>query len=112
MADTAPYLAHLLDLPLRPGEAGITKVDAGRAPEPLRRGDPPAPPRAGRASGPLVLVCEDIHWADPASVDVARQLMPLASQLPILFVGALRAEMDSRRLGAHRRRRASCSATR
>jgi predicted ATPase len=42
-----------------------------------------------------VVVCEDIHWADPASIDVARQLMPLAAQLPILFVAAMRAETDS-----------------
>ena len=26
---------------------------------------------------PIVLVCEDIHWADPASVDVMVQLLPL-----------------------------------
>jgi len=47
------------------------------------------------AERPLVLVCEDIHWADPASTAVAGQLMPLASQLPILFLAAMRAEMDS-----------------
>jgi predicted ATPase len=42
-----------------------------------------------------VLVCEDLHWADAASIGVAAQLMPLATQLPILFVAAMRAEMDS-----------------
>ena len=42
-----------------------------------------------------MVVCEDIHWADPASIDVARQLMPLAGQLPILFVAAMRAETDA-----------------
>ena len=47
------------------------------------------------ARGPVVVVCEDIHWADPASIDVARQLMPLAAQLPILFVAAMRAETDA-----------------
>ena len=44
---------------------------------------------------PVVLVCEDIHWADPASVEVIRMVMPLAAQLPVLFIGALRAETDS-----------------
>jgi predicted ATPase len=47
------------------------------------------------ARGPVVLVCEDLHWADPASIDVARQVMPLAAQLPVLFLAALRAETDS-----------------
>ena len=45
--DTAPYLAHLLGLPLRPGEAIQTEV-AGRSPEPLHRRDPPAPARPCR----------------------------------------------------------------
>ena len=45
--------------------------------------------------GPTVVVLEDIHWADPASIDAVRQLIPLAAQLPILFVGVLRAESDA-----------------
>ena len=46
--DTAVYLADLLGLPLRPG--GDPDRSAGRTPEPLHRGDAPAPARAGRAS--------------------------------------------------------------
>jgi class 3 adenylate cyclase len=91
--DTAPYLADLLGLPLRPGE-GI-QIDA---PEVLQSRYVAATHRLLRglaARGPVVVVCEDIHWADPASIDVARQLMPLAAQLPILFVAAMRAETDS-----------------
>jgi predicted ATPase len=42
-----------------------------------------------------VAVCEDLHWADPASIAVVTQVMPLATQLPILFVAAMRAETDS-----------------
>jgi class 3 adenylate cyclase len=94
IADTAPYLAHLLSLPLRPDEAerenlGPDTIQAryGAAVHRLLRAV------AGR--GPVVLVCEDLHWADPASIDVAAQVMPLATQLPVLFVGALRAETDS-----------------
>jgi predicted ATPase len=44
---------------------------------------------------PVVLVCEDMHWADQASVDVMGQLLPLAVQSRVLFVAALRAETDS-----------------
>jgi class 3 adenylate cyclase len=91
--DTAPYLADLLGLPLRPGE-GI-QIDS---PEVLQSRYVAATHRLLRglaARGPVVVVCEDIHWADPASIDVARQLMPLAAQLPILFVAAMRAETDS-----------------
>jgi predicted ATPase len=51
--------------------------------------------RALSSRGPLVLVCEDLHWADPASVDVARQLLAVIPQLPVLFVGAMRSETDT-----------------
>jgi hypothetical protein len=91
--DTGVYLADLLGLPLRPGEAIQTE-----APDVLQGRYIAATHRLLRglaARGPVVVVCEDIHWADPASIDVARQLMPLAGQLPILFVAALRAETDA-----------------
>jgi len=93
VADTAAYLADLLGLPLRPGETIQTDV-----PEVLQSRYAAATHRllrAHAARGPLVLVCEDLHWADPASIAVTRQVMPLATQLPILFVGAMRAETDS-----------------
>lgn len=83
----------MLGLPLRPGEAVQTEV-----PDVLQGRYIAATHRLLRglaARGPVVAVCEDIHWADPASIDVARQLMPLAAQLPILFVAAMRAETDS-----------------
>lgn len=93
VADTAPYLADLLGLPLRADETIQTEV-----PEVLQGRYAAATHRLLRAfaaRGPLVLVCEDLHWSDPASIEVTRQIMPLAAQLPILFVGAMRAEMDS-----------------
>ncbi len=94
IADTAPYLAHLLALPLRPDEAAQKNLD----PESVQGRYVAATHRLLRslaARGPVVLVCEDLHWADPASIDVARQVLPLATQHPILFVTALRAERDS-----------------
>jgi class 3 adenylate cyclase len=94
LADTAPYLAHLLGLPLRPDEEAVTRV----TPEVLQGRYVAATHRLLRtmaAEQAVVLVCEDLHWADASSIAVAGQLMPLATQLPILFVAALRAEMDS-----------------
>jgi class 3 adenylate cyclase len=91
--DTAVYLADLLGLPLRPGETVQIQ-----APDVLQSRYIAATHRLLRglaAHGPVVVVCEDIHWADPASIDVTRQIMPLAAQLPILFVAAMRAETDA-----------------
>lgn len=93
-ADTAPYLAHLLSLPMRPEEVERGNLD----PETTQGRYIAATHRLLRAvseKGPMIVVCEDLHWADPASVEVARQLMPLAAQLPILFIGALRGETDT-----------------
>jgi predicted ATPase len=92
-ADTGTYLAHLLGLPLRSDET--IKTDA---PDVLQSRYIAAIHRLLRGlstRGTVVLVCEDLHWADSASIDVARNLMALATQLPILFVAAMRAEADS-----------------
>jgi class 3 adenylate cyclase len=92
--DTAPYLAHLLALPLRPEEAERANLE-GATVQARYVAAAHRLLRALAARGPVVLVCEDLHWADPASIEVVRQLLPLASQLPILFLAALRADTDS-----------------
>jgi class 3 adenylate cyclase len=94
VADTAPYLAHLLGLPVRPDEATRTAVEPAVMQARYVAGTHRVL-RSLAANSPVVIVCEDIHWADPASIAVATQVMPLASQLPILFVAALRRETDS-----------------
>ncbi|QTR01698.1 AAA family ATPase [Saccharothrix algeriensis] len=40
--------------------------------------------------GPVVLVLDDLHWADGASVAVWKRLARLVPQLPLLLVGVLR----------------------
>jgi class 3 adenylate cyclase len=92
--DIAPYLAHLMELPLHPGEADRANL----GPEIMQARYVAAFHRLLRSlsgSGPIVLVCEDIHWADPASIEVLRQLLPLAAQLPILVIAAMRLETDA-----------------
>ena len=93
-ADSTLYLAHLLSLPIREVEEGRVNVDAdvlqGRYIAAIHR-----LLRDTAKRRPVVIVCEDVHCADPASVEAIRQLAPLATQLPILFVAALRGEMDS-----------------
>jgi len=93
-ADTAPFLAHLLGLPLRPDEADRARLE----PEAMQGRYVASIHRLLRhlsGRGPVVLVCEDVHWADPASVALVSQLLPLAAQLPVFFIAALRADTDS-----------------
>ena len=92
--DIAPYLAHLLDLPLRIDEEGRARQD----PDAIQDRYAAMTHRLLRVrtvQGPVVFVCEDVHWADPASVEVLRRVLPLAAQLPVLFIGALRSETES-----------------
>ena len=45
--------------------------------------------------GPSVLVIDDMHWADPASVDLLIHLLPLVEEVPLLIIFALRPERQS-----------------
>jgi class 3 adenylate cyclase/tetratricopeptide (TPR) repeat protein len=46
---------------------------------------------------PLVLVFEDLHWADDALLDFVDQLVERASDVPLLVVGTARPELLQRR---------------
>ena len=75
------WLFPLLALPLHPEEADRALLD----PEAMQGRYIASIHRLLRAlcsRGPVVLVCEDLHWADPASVALVSQLLPLAAQLP------------------------------
>jgi len=92
--DVEPYLAHLLGLPMEGDAADRVKVD----PETLQGRYVAAIHRVIRALAtqrPVVLVCEDIHWADPASVEVMLGLLPLSTQLSVLMLAAGRGETDA-----------------
>jgi class 3 adenylate cyclase len=92
--EAALYFAHLLGLSLDAEEAARTQLDPetmqGRYVAALN-----GVLRALTAQRPLVIVLEDIHWADPASVEVMLQLLPLLSGLPVLFLAAGRNEIDA-----------------
>ncbi|MCP4167087.1 MAG: AAA family ATPase [Chloroflexi bacterium] len=46
-------------------------------------------------ANPLVIVCDDLHWADPASVALLEHLFALTENSPILFLCATRPERES-----------------
>jgi predicted ATPase/class 3 adenylate cyclase len=90
-----PYLARMLSLPLEPEYAQW--VD-GLGAEALRqsffvavRGWVEAIAR----NGPLVLVFEDVHWADPASLELLEFCLPLCDQVDVLWMILLRADRAS-----------------
>jgi class 3 adenylate cyclase len=93
--DIYPYLGHLLMLKLE-GEA-------------LQRSQIPDPQAlqtqyllamqqlllAEMQHSSVVLVLEDLHWADAASIELFTRLLPLVSQGPILFCLVSRLERES-----------------
>lgn len=87
-----PYLSYLLGL--SPEEQSSTALDLVSG-EGLRLGLF----RAFRAllrglaqSRPTVVVMEDLHWADESSLALLTYLMPLVSEVPLLFLLVVRAE--------------------
>ena len=51
--------------------------------------------RAQFSSRPAVLVFDDMHWSDAASIDLLRKLLPLTEEIPLVLLCALRSERGS-----------------
>ena len=85
----APLIAPLVDIAL-PEERS-----AKLAPEELRRRQLAAVTAwyfAGARTQPAVLVFEDLHWADPTSLDLMWSLLERGAQAPLLIVATTRPE--------------------
>jgi class 3 adenylate cyclase/predicted ATPase len=85
-AEIYPYLAYLLELNLDEDAAQRIKYLAGEA---LHQRVLQAVQRYIRAKTeqtPLVLVWEDLHWADPSSLALLEALLSLARECPLLHV--------------------------
>lgn len=81
-----PALAHLLSLPI--SDAAAAELSP-LGPEALRERYIVAIEvllRSLATDRPLVIVADDIHWADASSVDVLGRLLPLVDELPLLLV--------------------------
>ena len=88
-AENAPLLAPLLDIPL-PKERVSTL-----APEELRRRQLATLTNWVMASAktqPLVLAFEDLHWADPTTLDVLRAIAERGALAPLYIVATTRPE--------------------
>ncbi|MCP4543358.1 MAG: AAA family ATPase, partial [Chloroflexi bacterium] len=92
--DIFPYLARLMALPLEvKDEAMVRDLDGEslklrtfRAVETLFK-------RAAEQS-PLVIVCEDLHWADPTSIELLERLLDLTNRVSLLLLCILRVEKE------------------
>ena len=88
-AESVSLLASLLDIPL-PKER-LPDL----APEELRRRQLAAMTNwviAGARSQPLVLALEDVHWADPTTLDFIRGIVERGAMAPLLLLITARPE--------------------
>ncbi len=88
-AEYAPLLAPLVDIPLPPDRA------ANITPDELRRRQMAALLAWVMASAriqPTLLAFEDLHWADPTTLDLMRGLAERGALAPLLVVATTRPE--------------------
>ncbi len=88
-AEYAPLLAPVIDAPLPPSL--VPKL----SPEELRSRQLAALTAwvlAGARTQPTVLAFEDLHWADPTSLDVLQALAERGAHAPLLIVATTRPE--------------------
>jgi len=51
--------------------------------------------RAAASHSPLVMVMDDLHWADPASVQLMIDLLPIMEEVPLLLLCSFRPERQA-----------------
>lgn len=89
-----PFLARFLELPLdEHEEAALLEL----TPEALHRETFQAVAAFVLALAvirPLVIVCEDLHWADPSSLQLLEKLLPVTASAPLLLLLVLRRDDD------------------
>ena len=88
-AENAPLLAPLLDIPLS------SERVPSFAPEELRRRQLAALTNlimAGARTQPVVLALEDVHWADPTTLDFIRGVVERGALAPLLLLITARPE--------------------
>ncbi len=89
-----PYLGRLMSLPLE-AEAASTLRDLESEKLKASTFHAVASLIEGAARQcPLVLVCEDLHWADPTSVELLEQLLALTDRAPLLFICVFRPQTE------------------
>ncbi len=89
--ETYAYLGHLLSLRLTPEQQARLSVLEIEA---IKRyvSSLILVLRAVSARGPVVLVCDDLHWADAASVDTLFSVLPSLAAMPVLCILSSRTE--------------------
>lgn len=95
MMDVYPYLGHLLSLKLEGEALDRAKITDPQVLQTQYLNAMELLLQATTKESPLILVLEDLHWADASSIELFTRLLPLVLRLPIMFCLVTRPEHES-----------------
>jgi class 3 adenylate cyclase len=89
-----PYLAHMLNLPMKPvWQQQLDSTDAHTIPRRILATMEQVLVCA-TALRPIIMVCEDLQWADAGSLALLEGVAPLVERTPLLLICLFRPEPD------------------
>ena len=89
-----PFLLDLLDLPLAPEDRRVVDAMAEGERRLARQDTFAAALACAAADQPLLLLVEDVHWAEPGTLDDLAATATVIADLPVLLVVTTRHEGD------------------
>ncbi len=92
IGDVFPHLARLMSLPLEPEDEALVRDLDGEERKSRTFHAVETLIESAAQQRPLVVVCEDLHWADPTSLELLEQLLPVVDRAPLLFICVFRPE--------------------
>ncbi|HZQ08508.1 MAG TPA: adenylate/guanylate cyclase domain-containing protein [Anaerolineae bacterium] len=95
MKEVYPFLGHLLGVRLEDDMAARVKYLDGPALQAKYVAAYKRFLQKCAQSSPLIIVCEDIHWADPSSVELLTQVTPIVAEAPVVFAFITRPDKDA-----------------
>ncbi len=94
MKEVYPFLGHLLGVKLEEDMAARVKYLDGPALQAKYVAAYKRFLQKCAESSPLIIICEDIHWADPSSVELLSQVNPIVAEAPVVFGFITRPDKD------------------
>jgi class 3 adenylate cyclase len=95
MMKVYPYLGHLLSLKLDGEALELTKITDPQVLQTQYLNAMQHLLQAYTQETPLILVLEDLHWADASSIELFTRLLPLVLSIPIMFCLVTRPEHEA-----------------
>lgn len=95
MKEVYPFLGHLLGVKLEDDMAARVKYLDGPALQAKYVAAYKRFLQKCAETSPLIIVCEDIHWADPSSVELLSQVNPIVAEAPVVFAFITRPDKDA-----------------